>query len=977
MCFCGLRPAESTFKLSPVLSGDTFTQQEMRMRERIWRRISAGAIILTCAVNQLAFGAPAPQPPAAVAPVVPGYVRLKDEAKASLAEQGEVLLGELNCLQCHAAPNQKRVLTKGAPDLTSAGSRMTPQYIRAYLLDNHGMKPGTTMPDLFHASEAQSKDGAVDFLTNYLVSLGGPIKPSGEEGSSIQVDQGRALFQKVGCAACHAPDKTARTTIPSIPFPKLAEKTTVENLEAFLLDPTKVRPGGRMPSLNLSKDEARDIAVYLLKDQLDNPQNKDAGPARISGLKYIYYEVNAHTAAIEKIDPLRPKSQGKIDRFALEFPGHRKDNFAVKFSGAIHIPKAGKYTFFTNSDDGSCLYIGKQKVVDNDGVHPAGEKSGQIELAEGDQPITVTYFQGGNDFVLNVSWEGPGLAKQEIPSDVLFSIGGKPLVPLGSEAFTVDPQKAQMGKMMFSAIGCAACHKINGVSVMKERKALTELNADAPTGCLGDQIPKSVPNYRLSADQRAALKAAISDVKSLDTPADAKHQVMQMAAAFNCFACHVRDKVGGPTADRAPLFVMSAEFDMGDEGRFPPRLTGVGAKLLPTALQEIIFENRLHVRPVLATRMPSFHKEAAGGIVDALVKADEVPQKPAPAFNQLSAKDGRTLFGTKGLGCVNCHGINGIKSLGMPAPDLGTMHDRLTYTWYHDLMVDPAHVNPGTRMPGFWVGGDVALKTIAGGTEEGQIAALWNYLSLGKSMALPSGLTPAAGDELIPTDAPIVHRTFFSGAGNRSIAVGFPEMVHVVFDADVVRMAKAWKGRFFDARGMWEGRGGQHMGPLGTDIIDLPPGPSFAVLASPTAEWPLPKPTYKDQVERDLGGQFKGYVLDKEDRPIFHYILDGIDIQEQPLPVLKTGGADLERKFTLSSKGAVKDLYFLAAQGKQIESKSPGEWTIDGKLTLKLGAKAEGLGQPVIRDSAGGNKQLLIPVSFNNGSASFNVEMSW
>ena len=61
--------------------------------------------------------------------------------------------------------------------------------------------------------------------------------------------------------------------------------------------------------------------------------------------------------------------------------------------------------------------------------------------------------------------------------------------------------------------------------------------------------------------------------------------------------------------------------------------------------------------------------------------------------------------------------------------------------------------------------------------------------------------------ELIPSDEPIVHRTFMAEVGSRSILVGFPEMVHVAFDANNVRMAKAWRGRFFDAKGQWEGRG--------------------------------------------------------------------------------------------------------------------------------------------------------------------------
>ena len=51
-----------------------------------------------------------------------GYNRLKDAGKASPAELGQVLLGELNCAQCHAASDAKKILTKGAPDLSDAGA---------------------------------------------------------------------------------------------------------------------------------------------------------------------------------------------------------------------------------------------------------------------------------------------------------------------------------------------------------------------------------------------------------------------------------------------------------------------------------------------------------------------------------------------------------------------------------------------------------------------------------------------------------------------------------------------------------------------------------------------------------------------------------------------------------------------------------------------------------------------------------------
>lgn len=903
-------------------------------------------------------------------PVVPGYFRLKNDAKADPAVLGEVLLGELNCLACHSGGASTRILTKGAPELADAGARLTPQYIRAYLTSPHMAKPGATMPDIFHASEAQAKEGAVDYLTHYLVSLGGPIAPATEEGNTLIVEQGRKLFHTVGCVACHAPEGKPNTQIPSVPFPNLAQKTTVNQLATFLMDPLRVRPASRMPNLRLSKADATAVAVYLLRAQLDNPLAEDAPPAQMQGVKYAYYEDAFDSCGLEKFDKLKPKAEGHLENFGLNIPSRRNDNFGVKFTATLHIKTPGKYTFVTNSDDGSRLYIGNELVVNNDGVHAAARKNGTIELKEGDHPITVTYFQGGNEAVLRVLWAAPGFRPGPISTDSLTMTGGRPMVPLGDAKFVVDPQKAQMGARMFSALGCASCHQIEGVKSMREAKALAALNPDSPQGCLGANIAKGVPNYDLDDEQRAALKAAVKNAGNLAQPLEPRQQVMRVMAAFNCYACHVRDNVGGTTQDRSEFFVMTSEFDMGDEGRLPPRLTGAGAKFLPAAIEKIVFEGKLHIRPVLATRMPTFSKEKAGSIVDALGHSDMVAQDRQPQLSDSAAKDGRTLVGTKGMGCVNCHGLLGVKSLGMPAPELTDEHERLRPSWFHTLLVNPPALNPATRMPAFWANGEVAFKNLADGTMDGQIDAIWQYLSLGDAMALPAGLQPSQGIELIPTDTPIVHRTMMAGAGNRSILVGFPESVHVAFDADVVRLAKAWKGRFFDARGFWEQRGGQHLSPLGHDILNLPPGPAIAILANAGDPWPVPRA----RDERNLGGRFKGYELDKEDRPTFHYILNGdIDIHEQPLPLMKAAGPELVRRFTVAAPSPAKNLYFLAAQGEKIVMHSPGEYVIDGKLTVKL--KGDGsTGTPVMRN-ANDTMQLLVPIT--GKTSTFSVEMSW
>lgn len=972
-----------------------------RPRPRRPRRGPAGRVATAAVLCCLSAAAFFSRPPAARAapdnaaakpgPVVPGYERLKNEAKADPAALGEVLLGELNCLSCHAAEGQRRVMAKGAPDLSDAGKRMTPQYLRAYLSDPHAVKPGSTMPDVFHASEAGPKQGAVEFLVHYLASLGGPVPAASEEGNKMLVDQGRALFHTIGCVACHAPEKPgtpavpvkgaanpAAGPVPSVPLGNLAMKTTVDQLAAFLLDPLKVRPGSRMPSPGLSKGEAFAIATYLLREQMDNPQNKEQGPARVAGLKYVYYEALFNTADVAKVDPLRPKSQGKIGQFKLAIPGQRHGNYGVKFTGAIAVPKDGKYTFWTKSDDGSMLYIDGKKVVDNDGVRPAVEKEGSVELTAGDHAIVVTYFQGGGEDELEVSWQGPGVARQEIPADVLFSIGGRPMVPLASEKFTVEPEKAQMGKQMFAMLGCANCHTTTGVPPGRPAKALAAANVDSPDGCLSEHVKKGLPQYHLTADQRQALAAAVKNSANLNKPLGAEEQVVRTMAAMNCYACHHRDKVGGPAADRADLFVMKQEFDMGDEGRIPPQLTGVGLKLKPEAMEQIIFDSKLHIRPALATRMPRFGKTPMEGFVKAAQWADAVEHMPAdPHFSEIAAKDGRQLVGTKGLGCVNCHGVLGQKSLGMPAPDLTNTHERLRYPWFGKLMHDPAAINPGTRMPGFWPAGQVTLPAIAGGTEDGQIGALWAYLSLGKSMALPAGLQPLASSELVPVDEPILHRTFFAGIGPRAVLVGYPEQLSVAFDANLVRLDQTWRGRFFDTKGMWQGRGGSAMGPLSQDVLKMPPGPAFAVLASGNDPWPAPDPSKAEgNIPRNLGGHFEGYQLDKEGHPTFHYTLAGVDVHEQPLPQLKAGGAALVRKFTLGSKGPAANLYFQAAAGKKVEQTSPGVWSVDGKQTVHIvgGKGAEKL-EPLVRDTKDG-QQLVVPVPLN-GSAAFDVEVSW
>lgn len=96
-----------------------------------------------------------------------------------------------------------------------------------------------------------------------------------------------------------------------------------------------------------------------------------------------------------------------------------KRNTAIRFRTQIRIEKAGSYTFYTRSDDGSKLWVNAVEVVDNDGDHGVRVKDGSIVLKEGMHPMEIVYFNAGGGGWLDVFYESKDIPKQIIPTTVL------------------------------------------------------------------------------------------------------------------------------------------------------------------------------------------------------------------------------------------------------------------------------------------------------------------------------------------------------------------------------------------------------------------------------------------------------------------------------------------------------------------------------------------------------------------------------
>jgi hypothetical protein len=123
--------------------------------------------------------------------------------------------------------------------------------------------------------------------------------------------------------------------------------------------------------------------------------------------------------AVPPLDQLTPIRSGKSHEISLDEITHREDQFALSFQATLDLKQEGDYIFYTNSDDGSLLFINGQKVVDNDGSHSMTEKNGKINLSSGKHSLEVWYFDDSDGQELQVYIQGPGIHKQIITAEFL------------------------------------------------------------------------------------------------------------------------------------------------------------------------------------------------------------------------------------------------------------------------------------------------------------------------------------------------------------------------------------------------------------------------------------------------------------------------------------------------------------------------------------------------------------------------------
>lgn len=753
-----------------------------------------------------------------------------------------------------------------------------------------------------------------------LVAAEPPQPASALAAAPVELDaelQGLVLLKEFNCQACHRDDLPA-SLLSAKQAPQLSQSIdsiSSEFLQRFIAQPHQTRPRTTMPDLmsHLSPEQrqqaAEELTSYLLS----------LSPKRFA--------------------PRSPEPEAAARGAEL---------FHSVGCVACHSPRG---------DDQQELLM--DASVPLGPVHDKYSLDGLAAFLE--NPLAVR--PAGRMPHLNLShWEAIDLASYLL---------SHPNAPEPESTLASRNELIDAGRQRFHQLGCQHCHQVTAdqplppaVAAMakpQSTRSLSTLRLDE--GCLSNATGVW-PKFSLTPSQRAAIQAAL---RRPAQPLTNQEHIAVTLSGLRCVNCHERDQLGGITDARDSYF-QTTNPNLGPQGRIPPTLTGVGAKLNPTWMRQVLVSGRA-IRPYVLTRMPQFGADNVAHLVDLFQATDHLPELEFPRIaDQKKAREaGNQLAGTDGLNCIVCHTFQLQEAANMPAVDLTEMAERLKKNWFFHYMREPQSLSRNTIMPSFWPAGKAMRADILDGSSELQIEALWQYLVDGRQARPPRGLI-VEPMELLAEEQAVMLRRSYPGVGKRGIGVGYPRQLNLVFDAEQIRLAMLWKGRFADPGGVWRSQGHGVVRPLGEQVLRFLPGPDLDYQAEP---WSVDesRPPYH---------QFSGYALDEQSRPRFRYAFAGIRVEDYWVDEVDATTAIpfMRRTLTFIADQPRSDVRFRVASGLAITQLAPGKFAVDGQLQLQL--SGETTPQIVTQLVDGAEvQQLVIPLQIKQGPNTLTVDYRW
>jgi azurin len=127
------------------------------------------------------------------------------------------------------------------------------------------------------------------------------------------------------------------------------------------------------------------------------------GP-KLEDLKFALY--HGEWKQLPDFSALTPHRTGDVpdNLVQLNFDDY-KNNYGLVFTGKLQVPADGEYVFYAASDDGCRIILGEERVLNDDGIHPARIKESKKRLKKGVYPVRIEYFQAASQAELYIGWK--------------------------------------------------------------------------------------------------------------------------------------------------------------------------------------------------------------------------------------------------------------------------------------------------------------------------------------------------------------------------------------------------------------------------------------------------------------------------------------------------------------------------------------------------------------------------------------------
>ena len=592
---------------------------------------------------------------------------------------GRFLIERYGCNGCHKIKGWEG-LRKVGPDLNHITAKTDPEWMFRWIKDPRSFRP-TRMPQIWDVrideTEDQKKRNDVEAgsVVAYLTAHSQATAYPAPPAGDLAA--GRKTFETIGCLGCHriGDDKRGMDA-----FWAASYRTHGPNLDGT---GSKVNAGWLFAWV-------KDPKGYWHQTRMPNLRLTDKEAA----------DVTAYLMSLKK-DEFR-KAPPPIDAAI-------RDAAIKEHLLAASVPvKQADTQIAGMSDEQRTLFLG-EKTIGRYGCFGCHEIKG-FEKAN---PIGVELTEQGSKLVerLDFGYEHgqiphtlPGWLHRKLMEPRVFDRGKvkRPEELLRMPKFHFDEQEA-------NAI-------VTGImSFTKE------------------QVPAAAQKV-LSADERYAEKG------------------LRLIRDYNCRGCHQLGTSGGGIRK---VIEAQLEESNGDvlqaQALSAPMLynatsrIGEGSRVHTAWLHGFLSDPSQQVRPWLELRMPTFQfdQEQLNAITQGFASLDKVPfpYAPRPTADAETIAHGRDLF-TRWQ-CVKCHVVAGRLPEGQEpanmAPDLAKVPERLRPDWLTLWLKNPAHIQPGTRMPSNFPekAEENAFPEVLGGDQAKQVEAVRAYLlTLGRGGAV-------------------------------------------------------------------------------------------------------------------------------------------------------------------------------------------------------------------------------------------------